>query len=199
MKGIAVLAVATALLAGCAGMADTMSKVAGLGVVSQERSTFDNATVVNVTPAHLYAEGSWGNMVRLGARWSSAVPDSVILILAYESNVSTGNAAYIGLNSLQVNIDGEISSYSAGPSTNLSSSGYNNVSKTIYTASKNSVVIPYATLQRMVAAKDCRLRIHTSKGYEDAQFSIERIPGGQPTAILSIKEFMAKVDPLRRK
>lgn len=199
MKRIAVLAVAMGLLVGCAGMADTMSKAAGLGVVTEERSTFDNATVVSVSPAHLYAEGSWGNMVRLGASWSSVTPDSVALVLAYESNVSGGNPAYMNLNSLQINIDGDVSSYSAEPATDLSSSGYNTVSKTIYTSSKNSVVIPYTTLLHMVSAKDCRLRIHTSKGYEDAQFSIERIPGGQPTAILSIKNFIAKIEPLRNK
>jgi len=37
-----------------------------------------------------------------------------------------------------------------------------------------------------------RLRIHTNKGYEDSNFSIENMPGGQLTAVLSIREFVEK-------
>ena len=192
MKILLALIVAFAV-SGCASMADGMSKAAGLGVVKQETSTFDNATIVSASPTFLYAKGSWGNSVKLGARWSSASPDAVALILAYDSNVSGYGSAYLGLTGIDINVDGDISSHKAGGATDLDSSGYNTVSKTIYTSSKNAVVIPYALLERMVAAKDCRLRIHTSKGYEDAEFSIERIPGGQGTAILAIKEMMAKI------
>ena len=189
------IAIAVAIsLTGCApSMIDGMSKAAGLGVVKQETSTFDNATIVSVSPTFLYAKGSWGNGVKLGARWSSKSPDSVALILEYNSSTSGYGNAYLGLTGIDINVDGEISSHAAAGTTDLDSSGYNTVSKTIYTSSKNAVVIPYSLLQRMVAAKDCRLRIHTSKGYEDAQFSLERIPGGQGTAILSIREFIAKV------
>jgi hypothetical protein len=48
-----------------------------------------------------------------------------------------------------------------------------------------------------VAAKDCRLRIHTSKGYQGIKLSTEYIPGGKATAIVTIKEFMAKVAAAR--
>ncbi len=64
----------------------------------------------------------------------------------------------------------------------------------IYTDSKNSVTISLRVLKEMLNAKDTRLRINTGDGYVDAQFSIERIPGGQGTAILSMREFAAKVD-----
>lgn len=182
-------------LSGCAGMADATSKIAGLGVVTQEKSTFDGATIVEVSPNWLYdPEGSWGNSVKLGARWSSNAPEFAALVLSYSSNISGSSAAYVGLSGIDINIDGDIKSFSSGKPTNLDSSGYNSVSRTIYTESKNTVVIPYSILERMMAAKDCRLRIHTSKGYEDARFSIERIPGGQGTAILSIREFIGKVN-----
>lgn len=187
-------------LSGCAGMADATSKMAGLGVVTQENSTFDGATIVEMSPNWLYdPNGSWGNSVKLGARWSSNASEYVALVLAYSSNTSGYSAAYIGLSGIDINIDGDIKSFSPGKPTNLDSSGYNSASRTIYTESKNTVVIPYSTLERMVAAKDCRLRIHTSKGYEDARFSIERIPGGQGTAILSIREFMEKVRAVKTK
>jgi hypothetical protein len=191
------LVMSAALLAGCAGMADSMSKVAGLGVVKQETSTFDNATLVSVTPQFLNNKGTMGNDFKLGARWTSATPSQVGLILSYSSDVKSGQS-YASLTGLDVNLDGEISTFKAGPSTNLSSSSYNTVSKTIYTSSENVVVIPYATLERMVSAKDCRLRIHSRDGYEDSLFSVERIPCGQGTAILSIQEFMAKVAATRR-
>ena len=181
----------------CTSMADTMSKAAGLGVVSQEKSTFDNATIISVSPTFLYTKGSWGNSIKLGARWSSKSPEYVALILAYDSSITSSSTAYLSLTGIDINIDGEISSHSTGSPTNLDSSGYNSVSKNIYTSSQNTVVIPYTLLERMVSAKDCRLRIQTGKGYEDSEFSIERIPGGQGTAILSIKEFMAKVSATR--
>jgi hypothetical protein len=162
--------------------------------VEQKTSTFDNATIITASPTFLYAGGSWGsNNVKLGARWSSASPDSVALVLAYDSTVSGAGGAYMSLTGIDINVDGEISSHAAAGSTKLDSSSYNTVTKTIYTSSENVVVIPYALLERMVADKDCRIRIHTSKGYEDAQFSLERIPGGQGTAILAIKKLMAKV------
>ena len=190
---LSLVLVATITLSGCASMVDSMDKAAGLGVVTQERSTFDNATVVSVTPNSLYAKGSWGNVVKLGASWSSASPEYVALIISYDSNTSGGGSVYLNLTGMDINIDGKISSHPAASGTSLDSSAYNTVSKTIYTSSKNSVVIPYALLESMISAKDCRLRIHTGKGYEDAEFSIERIPGGKGTAILSIKEFMVKV------
>lgn len=193
------VAFAALTLSGCASITDTMSKAAGMGVVSEKTSAFDNATTVSVSPAVLWAKGSWGNRVKLGANWTSAAPDSVALVMAEDSNVTGGAPAYVGISSIELNIDGAKSMYSPGGSTHLDSSGYNNVSNTIYTSSTNAVVIPYPVLQSMVAAKDCRLRIRTSEGFEDAQFNLERIPGGQPTALLSIREFMARVDAIRAK
>lgn len=183
-NAIAIAAITTLIaLVGCADMA---SKMAGLGVVTEEKSTFDGATIVNVSPQWLYdPDGSFGNSVKLGARWSSKSPSHVALTLQ--------SSGYMSLKSIDININGDIKSYNSGSSTMLDNSGFNTVSKTIYTESKNSIVIPYSVLNDMVSAQDCRLRIHTSKGYEDALFSIERMPGGQGTAILSIKEFMAKV------
>ena len=60
----------TIILTGCAGMADSLSSFSGLGVVTVENSTFDNAKLVTVTPTFLYENPS--NMVpirtKLGAR-----------------------------------------------------------------------------------------------------------------------------------
>ncbi|CQR19868.1 TPA: hypothetical protein ACJGPK_004783 [Salmonella enterica subsp. enterica serovar Weltevreden] len=178
-------------ISGCTAM----DKLAGMGVVSQQTSTFDNSTVIEVSPNSLYDPNStWGTPLQLGAIWSSAYPDEAGLILSYNSNVSSGNAAYLGLTGIDINVDGKISSYKAQQQTNLSSSSYNSVSKTIYTSSKNTIVIPYKLLESMVSAKNCRIRIHTSQGNQDIDFSAQSIPGGKATAIVSIKEFLAKVE-----
>ena len=182
-------------LNGCAEMADSASRLANIGVIEQEKSTFDGATIIKMSPAWLYREGAlMGVPVKLGARWSSKSPDFVALILSYQSDVAVGSASYVGFTGLSVNIDGQFSNYKVGAPTSYENSGYNTVSRTIYTGSTNSVVIPLVEFKRMLAARDCRLRIETTKGYQDAQFSIERIPGGQGTAIIPMREFLARIE-----
>lgn len=185
------------LLVGCAGMADSMNEMAGLGVVSEDTSTFDGAKVISVSPNWLYeSKETWtANNVKLGARWSSNSPEEVALILSYSSSTSS-NSTYLGLKGIDINIDGEISSFSSGRSTMLDNSSYNTVSKTIYTSSENTVIIPFKLLTEMVNSNSCRIRIHTSKGYEDAIFSIERSDSGQSTALFSFKKFLTKVDTI---
>lgn len=199
-KQLGVVLALCVLVSGCAGMADATSRLAGIGVVEEEKSTFDGATIVTMSPAFLYREGAWlGVPIKLGARWSSKAPNHVAMIVSYSSSVSAGGTAYLNFSGLDVNIDGKISEYKTSGLTSHDSSGYNTVSRTIYTESQNAVVIPLVTLQEMLLAKDCRLRIHTSKGYEDVQFSIERIPGGQSTAILHLREFMTRVQTVSAK
>ena len=170
-----------------------MSALAGIGVVTEEVSEFDGARQVRLSPSFLYKKGSMmGVSTKLGAFWSSSAPDSVALMLSYSSNISSGSS-YVGFNSIDINIDGVKATYTTEGSGKLSSSGYNSVSRTIYTKSENSITLPLSILEKMLGAKDCRLRINTSDGYEIAHFSIERIPGGQGTAILGLKEFVGKV------
>lgn len=193
MKSLLIILV-LALLQGCSSMADGMSKMAGLGVVKESVSTFDGSKTIEVSPTFLYVEGSWGNTVKLGAIWNSSTPDLVGLVMEQSSSTSSIGRAYIGLQGIDINIDGEIVSYAANSPTKMSNSGYNTVSKTIYTSSRNAVLVPYDVFVKMLEAKDCRIRIKTSEGYEDSLFSTERIPGGQGTAILALREFRVKVD-----
>lgn len=184
------------VLGGCAGMADSVDRMANRGVIEQEKSTFDGATIVKMSPATLYREGAAFGIVpiHLGARWSSKAQDQVALILSYKSNISSGNSAFMSFSALSTNIDGVIAEYKSGGATAHDSSAYNSVSKTIYTQSSNAVVIPITELRKMLVAKDCRLRIHTSNGYEDVQFSVDRMPDGQATAIVYLREFMKRVE-----
>lgn len=63
----------------------------------------------------------------------------------------------------------------------------------------NEVVVPYSVLEQMTAAKDCRIRLQTSNGYKDFDFTLEHAWGGKPTAIIAIKELMTKVAAVRNK
>lgn len=188
----------TLILAACGGMADIASRAGGVGVITEDQSTFDGAQVIEVSPAWLYdPDRSGWNTIQLGARWVSGTPDFVALILSYRSDASGYSETYLGLDSIAVNIDGEVTQYEAGQPANLSSSGYNSVTNTIYTQSSNSVVVPTDIVERMISADDVRLRISSSSGYEDSVFTIERMPGGQGTAIRSIREFMERVNSVR--
>lgn len=188
------------LVQGCAGMADAMNKASGVGQVSQEVSTFDNATIINLSPAFLYGGGGMmGNGFKLGARWNSNTPDSAVLVLAQSSSVSAGSAAYTNFKGVSISIDGDQKRFNIAGPTNHTSSSYNTVTRTIYTQSTASVIVPLALVEKMVTVKDCRIRIHSGDGYEDALFHMERIPGGQGTAIPAFREYLAKVDSQRKR
>lgn len=193
MKAGWVLSAALLALCGCTAV----DKLTGMGVVSQRVSASDHATIIDVSPNALYdPESTRGTPLRLGARWASDAPQSVALVLSYESTVSSDAPTVQSFDALQISIDGQVSSFPASKPSDLSSSFPNAVSHTIYTSSVGEVLIPYALLQRMVAAKGCWLRA-TGGGYQDAKFSTDHLPNGEPTAIVSIRAFMAKVDAAR--
>jgi hypothetical protein len=188
-----VLSAALLALCGCTAM----DRLTGMGVVSQSASTPDHATIIDVSPNALYDPGNArGTPLQLGARWSSDAPQSVELVLSYQSAVSSDAPTVQNFDTLEISIDGQMSSFPARKPSDTSSGFDNSVSHTIYTSSRGEVLIPYALLQKMVATEDCWLRA-TGGGYQDAKFSAERLPDGKPAAIVSIREFMAKVDAVR--
>lgn len=196
-RAIAVLAILVTLtltLCGCTAM----DRMAGMGVITENNQSFDNSKVIEVSPNSLYAPGkTMGTPFMLGAIWSSSHPDFVGLEVKYNATIGYGSAAYTGITGIDINVDGRIQSFQAHALTSLNSSGYNPVAPTIYTHSENTIAIPYALLESMVAASDCRLRIHTTDGYEDVSFSADHIPGGKATAITTIRPFMQRVDAAR--
>lgn len=200
MKGLVAALIAVAV-SGCASMADGMSKAAGIGVVSEARSSFDGALEIEMTPAFLYNEEyvMTAVPVKLGARWASTTPDAIGLVFAYEAstNYQSGQPLYLSINAVDINIDGQITTHQAATASRHGHSGFNTVSRTIYTESRNLIALPIEKVKAMMAAKDTRLRIQTSEGSVTVQFSVERIPGGQATAIIPMREFIARVDAAR--
>jgi hypothetical protein len=190
MKARWILSAALLALCGCTAV----DKLTGMGVVSQSVAAPDQATIIEVSPNALYDPGSKpGTPLQLGARWTSDAPQSVALVLSYQSTVSSDAPTVPRFDALQISIDGQVASFPASKPSDLSSGFDNSMSHTIYTSSRGEVSIPYALLQRMVAANDCWLRA----GDQDAKFSTEHLPDGKPTAIVSIRAFMAKVDAAR--
>lgn len=187
---LAAVAALAVTLAGCAAM-DAM---AGMGVLTQRNNSYDGGEVINVSGQSLYAPDlALGTPLQLGATWLSRYPDSVSLDISYRSNVDMGSNAYASIDELDVRIDGLESRWQAH-GTRLDSTPYNTVSRTIYTTSSTSIVVPLKMLRAMVQAQDCRLRIYSSLGTTDVLFSRDSIPGGKPTAITSIRKLLAAVD-----
>lgn len=178
------------VLCGCAAM----NELGATGAVSQHVSKVDHATIIETSPSALYDPGAArGTPMRLGAQWTSDAPQAVTLVLSYQSTVSSDAPTVPNFNALQISIDGQMSSFPASKPSDLSSGFDNSMSHTIHISSRGEVLIPYAVLQRMVAAKDCWLRA----GDRDAKFSTEHLPDGKPTAIVSIRAFMTKVEAAR--
>lgn len=187
---LAAVAAVVLALTGCAAM-DAM---AGLGVLTQKTSAYDGGEVINVSGQSLYAPGdAMGSPFRLGATWLSEHPDQVSLDLSYSSDARMGSAMFASIRELDVRIDGMESRWQTA-STQFDTIPYNTVSRTIYTTSSTSIVIPLNMLRAMVNASDCRLRIYSDAGADDVLFSRTTIPGGKPTAITSIRKLLAAID-----
>lgn len=192
-KRLFVVAVALAM-SGCT----TLDQLTGRGVVTERTSGFDNATLIEASPNALAnVDGTWTEPLELGARWSSAAPESVALVVGWAPGTA-GTLVFSDTRAFFINIDGDISQYSAGEPTSRAASGGGSAgSNRLY--GMNEVVIPYSVLERMTAARDCRIRVQTSNGFVDFDFTRAHALGGKPTAINAINQLMAKVAAMRNK
>lgn len=188
------------LLSACTSTADIADQMIDLGTIKTTKETFDGSTTVIASPHRLYDpdRSMWSTSLNnffLGARWNSKHEDTVVLTIEHRGSTSS-ETIYLSVRNININIDGDITSYTTNKSTILSNGGYNTITRTIYTRSRNSVVVSLNTLNEMVSAKDCRLRIHTSKGYQDFIFSVDRIPGGSGASRMSIRKFLSVIKEL---
>ena len=190
-KQLAMLGLVLAVMAGCT--TDGMNEAMGIGTVTSSKSTFDGATIVNMAPALLSSgEGNRSGNIHLGARWSSALPDSAALMLSYESWGGLTGKTFANISSASVNIGGNIRSFNV---TGLTQHDPGSPGGMIAdTSSTNSVIIPLSLLRQMTTAPDVRLRIMTDTGYQDSIFSKERLVGGSETAIVPLRKFLQQVD-----
>lgn len=163
----------------------TMNQLAGIGQLTESKSSFDNATVITLTPAWLYNQDQQRlNSITLGAEWNSKVPNHVILILESQG--------IVGLTEISVNIDGTIIKIDANRSTDFDI----RTRKGVPSKSSNRIAVKSELVEQMMAAKDCRIRINTTQGYEDSHFHI--LHGNtSDTAKVEFAKFLEKVKVTR--
>ena len=178
-------------LCSCSGTYEAMNHAAGLGVIKTKKSTFDGDNTISMTPSILYRKEIFGESFQMGATWSASSPNVVGLHIVHNSSTRYGRS-YLSIRGLDINIDGNITRHNTQGATSFDSSGYNTISKTIYTTSHNTIIISLSKLERMLTANDCRLRIRTSQGSHDRIFSKER-NGGAPLAKYDLKKFVAQI------
>lgn len=189
------MVISVLILGGCQSMTDSMTKWSGQGRISTEHSDFNGSTSIKITPAML-TTGEYTNRVKLGAVWNSSAPDSVYLEMAYGSD-STQSTSFISLRSLEVKTDGKYKLFKASGLTDHSRSDFNNVTNAIYTESKNGVIVPLALFKKMMSDPECKLKVTTSSGYEEARFGLERNKHGAPMAKVFMKDFLAQVETMK--
>lgn len=184
------IASAIFLISGCASQMDAF---AGIGVIDEENSSFDNSRIVTLTPTWVAGGGDdYVTSTKVGARWSESNPEQVLLILEYSSSTNSSDV-YKSYESISVNINSEKRNFPASGSTELQSSTYNTVTNTIYTESTAVVPMPLEYLRKMVEAEDVRIRFNSSHRYEDGIFSQETSSFGQDMAKARILEFLNKI------
>lgn len=175
-------------LGGCAAM----QKMGGSGVLEVYEDQFNGGTRVTMTSAPTVNLEGINATTELGGYWSAQSPDVVLLRLVSRSSVDESDT-YVTFEQLKVNIDGEITNFDAG-TTSHDSGGYNEISRTIYTLSKSSVVMPYDYFVEMIENPNTKVRVTTRRFYEDIDFQKETNYGGFRLAKATLKEFKTEID-----
>lgn len=178
-------------LVGCA--TDGMNAAMGIGAISSSKTTFDNATHVDMTPAFL-TDGKGNNRTQLGAKWISTMPDKVGLLLSYQSLGGAVGTTFANIRGLDVNVGGKIQSFDV-----IDMTQHNVGTKPALltdTSSQNYVLIPLTLLKTMVSTPNVQLRVRLDSGFEDSSFSTESSMGGE-TAIVPMRKFLNTIEASR--
>ena len=188
MKNIitnSLLGVSTLAFVSCAGMYESMNQAAGLGVIREKQSEFDGSKLINMSPSMLANKKLTDSNYRLGATWSSKSPKYVAL------HISTEGQRYVGIRGIDVNINGKITSFKCGEVSNLDFR-QSSLTNRYVSQSENSVLVSVAYLEKMINAQKCYLRIKTSRGAIDRDFTKEK-NGPAPLAKFDLRKFLARV------
>lgn len=167
-----------------------INNFAGLGVVKDQKSDFDNSRSVTVSPNFLGSPSITKLCyLKMGLLWNEKSPKTAKLILSYDSSSGSGKS-YTTFQTLGVNIDGNINYFT--PSwTDLSHSRYNTVSRSIATNSTATVNVPLSYIQKMVHGNDVRI---IANGFNTGLFHKET-NSGAPLAKKNFKEALNLINP----
>lgn len=177
MKKIIAAAICVALLSGCATTSGLKPETS--------ISKFDNSRVVHIEP-----HGTWCGMrmtpcAMVGAEWNSAHPDVALVQIEMMWE-------YTNINAAEVNIDGhithlEISHYT----TQFNNPDPGSPMGALLRTSDQMFVAPMSLVREMASAKDVRLRVDTSKGYDDG---IINSAEHDSKAFYALQRFVSAVD-----
>jgi|GEM_PF-6636486 len=193
MKRLLLIGVTAVALIGCQS---TSNKIAGLCQIKSTIDTFTNSAKIDFTKCWVAASESVWDLpsYKFSFSWVESSPDFIRVGLLYESTVkSTG---YTTFSSVLVNINGETTTFNDMSSTELSSSNYNTVTNTIYTASSAGFIIPFDYFEKMVMSDDVRIRVKTFDSYDDYIFSLES-SGTMTYARADLPEYLSLINKYR--
>lgn len=180
-----ILLISALSLTGCASMTDVMDGASGMGKLSVDQNSFDNETIISLTPDTLYnPEASIFNPVsaRIGAVWASKAPNFVNLAFQQDGG-------YVRFQEVSFKVDGITKTYNTGLSDlDFDQTKLSGMKSTAY------ALIPISDFKNLLSAKTCQLKIEKDSGYELADCTMDRIPGGKKTAILGFREMLTEIE-----
>ena len=186
MKIVFIIAAVT-LLSGCA-VVDGMDSLSGLGNYSVDTNSFDDETIITLTPDTLYdPEASMFDPVsaRIGGVWTSKAPN--FINLAFQED-----GGYVRFDKITFKADGLTKSYDIGLSDlNFDDTRLSGITSTAYAA------VPVSELKQFIYADSCRMKIEKDAGYELADCKLDRIPGGKKTAIKGLKKMIKETEKIQ--
>lgn len=182
---ITALLISALSLVGCASMTDMMDGAAGLGKFNIDKNSFNDETVISLTPDTLYdPEASMFNPVsaRMGAVWTSQAPNFVNIAFQQDGG-------YIRFQEVSFKVDGETKTYKIG----LSDLGFDDT-KLSGMKSTAYALMPIGDFKSLLSANTCQMKIEKDTGYELADCKIDRIPGGKKTAVAGLRKVLAAIE-----
>lgn len=150
------------------GCQSTANKIAGICQIETISDSFENSKKVNFTPCLVDAGKGISPSFKFSFDWDQTTPSRIGLGVTYDSNIRQDS--YTNFESIAIKVDEDILFESNFGRTNLSSSGYNTVSNTIYTTSENRTVIPLELFDKMLKSDNVLIKVNSSDGYEDYFF-----------------------------
>lgn len=132
-------------LAGCAGFNKAGRQVAGMGIVTDNKSSFSGTRWIRLSPAPVGGTtGMFSGCCSVGMSWTPKVPDGAILI----ADVS----GIVALDSVSLNLDGDIRKLE--PIDRFTQFGSDRNSQKGY-------YLPWSMVERMQTAKEAKILITT--------------------------------------
>lgn len=179
-----------------AGCQSTGNMLSGLCQIEESIDTFENKAQVDFTKCWVPTGTSvWDTpSYKFTFTWYEADPSRMRLGFVYDSSVD--GAAYTRFESVSINVNGTKYDFDNFSDTLLSDSGYNNITNTIYTTSRAGVFIPMSLFEEMITAEDVRIRLSSSRGYEDYLFHISKL-GLKEYTKLHMPKYLATIDKYR--